>query len=34
MYFGEYPLSFAVCMSQPDIFRLLLAKKANLNAQV
>uniref|UniRef100_A0A0N4YPQ0 ANK_REP_REGION domain-containing protein n=1 Tax=Nippostrongylus brasiliensis TaxID=27835 RepID=A0A0N4YPQ0_NIPBR len=23
MYFGEYPLSFAVCMNQPDLFRLL-----------
>ncbi|CAJ0590296.1 unnamed protein product [Cylicocyclus nassatus] len=33
MYFGEYPLSFAVCMNQPDMFRLLMAKKANLNAQ-
>ncbi|KAK5977516.1 Transient receptor potential cation channel subfamily V member 5 [Trichostrongylus colubriformis] len=33
MYFGEYPLSFAVCMNQPDLFRLLVAKKANLNAQ-
>ncbi|KAK6036231.1 ankyrin repeat protein, partial [Cooperia oncophora] len=33
MYFGEYPLSFAVSMNQPDLFRLLVAKKANLNAQ-
>ncbi|VDM51810.1 unnamed protein product [Angiostrongylus costaricensis] len=33
MYFGEYPLSFAVCMNHPDLFRLLLAKKANLHAQ-
>uniref|UniRef100_A0A1I7XP25 ANK_REP_REGION domain-containing protein n=1 Tax=Heterorhabditis bacteriophora TaxID=37862 RepID=A0A1I7XP25_HETBA len=33
MYFGEYPLSFAVCMNQPDMFRLLMTKKANLNAQ-
>ncbi|KJH48557.1 ankyrin repeat protein [Dictyocaulus viviparus] len=33
MYFGEYPLSFAVCMDHPDLFRLLMAKKANLNAQ-
>ncbi|KAK6756156.1 hypothetical protein RB195_014506 [Necator americanus] len=33
MYFGEYPLSFAVCMNQPDLFRLLIARKANLNAQ-
>ncbi|VDO26010.1 unnamed protein product [Heligmosomoides polygyrus] len=33
MYFGEYPLSFAVCMNQPDLFRLLVAQKANLNAQ-
>ncbi|PAV57531.1 hypothetical protein WR25_04828 [Diploscapter pachys] len=33
MYFGEYPLSFAVCMEQPDMFRLLVAFKVNLNAQ-
>uniref|UniRef100_A0A1I7U767 ANK_REP_REGION domain-containing protein n=1 Tax=Caenorhabditis tropicalis TaxID=1561998 RepID=A0A1I7U767_9PELO len=33
MYFGEYPLSFAVCMGHHDLFRMLLAKKANLNAQ-
>lgn len=33
MYFGEYPLSFAACMDQPDCYRLLLAKKANPNAQ-
>ena len=33
MYFGEYPLSFAVCMEQPDMFRLLIAFKVNLNAQ-
>ncbi|CAI4222149.1 unnamed protein product [Auanema sp. JU1783] len=33
MYFGEYPLSFAACMNQPDCYRLLLAKKANPNAQ-
>ncbi|KAK6021089.1 ankyrin repeat protein, partial [Ostertagia ostertagi] len=33
MYFGEYPLSFAVCMNQPDLVRLLVAMKANLNAQ-
>ncbi|ULT89463.1 hypothetical protein L5515_007978 [Caenorhabditis briggsae] len=33
MYFGEYPLSFAVCTGHHDLFRMLLAKKANLNAQ-
>ncbi|CAD6199037.1 unnamed protein product [Caenorhabditis auriculariae] len=33
MYFGEYPLSFAVCMNHMDMFRMLMAKKANLNAQ-
>nr|ACI49250.1 hypothetical protein Csp3_JD06.016 [Caenorhabditis angaria] len=33
MYFGEYPLSFAACLNQPDSFRLLLAFKANANAQ-
>ncbi|CAI2354992.1 unnamed protein product [Caenorhabditis sp. 36 PRJEB53466] len=33
MYFGEYPLSFAVCTGHLDLFRMLLAKKANLNAQ-
>lgn len=31
MYFGEYPLSFAACISQMDCFRLLVAKKADLN---
>ncbi|VDK82946.1 unnamed protein product [Litomosoides sigmodontis] len=31
MYFGEYPLSFATCISQMDCFRLLVAKKADLN---
>ncbi|CAJ0581972.1 unnamed protein product, partial [Mesorhabditis spiculigera] len=33
MYFGEYPIHFAVCMNQPECYRLLLAKKANPNAQ-
>lgn len=33
MYFGEYPLSFAVCLNQVECFRLLLAFKANPNAQ-
>uniref|UniRef100_A0A8R1I9L7 ANK_REP_REGION domain-containing protein n=1 Tax=Caenorhabditis japonica TaxID=281687 RepID=A0A8R1I9L7_CAEJA len=33
MYFGEYPLSFAICTGQVDLLRMLLAKKANLNAQ-
>lgn len=31
MYFGEYPLSFAACINQMDCFRLLVAKKADLN---
>ncbi|KAL3984588.1 Ankyrin repeats (3 copies) family protein [Acanthocheilonema viteae] len=31
MYFGEYPLSFAACINQIDCFRLLVAKKADLN---
>uniref|UniRef100_A0A0R3RSQ5 ANK_REP_REGION domain-containing protein n=1 Tax=Elaeophora elaphi TaxID=1147741 RepID=A0A0R3RSQ5_9BILA len=31
MYFGEYPLSFAACINQTDCFRLLVAKKADLN---
>ncbi|CAB3409151.1 unnamed protein product [Caenorhabditis bovis] len=33
MYLGEYPLSFAACLDQPDLFRLLIAFKANVNAQ-
>uniref|UniRef100_A0A8R1ESZ6 ANK_REP_REGION domain-containing protein n=2 Tax=Caenorhabditis japonica TaxID=281687 RepID=A0A8R1ESZ6_CAEJA len=33
MYLGEYPLSFAACLNQPETFRLLLAFKANPNAQ-
>ncbi|VDM62966.1 unnamed protein product [Angiostrongylus costaricensis] len=33
MYFGEYPLSFAACMNHPDCYRLLIAFKANPNAQ-
>ncbi|CAO4374691.1 unnamed protein product [Caenorhabditis nigoni] len=33
MYLGEYPLSFAACLNQPEMFRLLLAFKANPNAQ-
>ncbi|KIH62823.1 ankyrin repeat protein [Ancylostoma duodenale] len=33
MYFGEYPLSFAACMNHPDVYRLLIAFKANPNAQ-
>uniref|UniRef100_A0A1I7XJ16 ANK_REP_REGION domain-containing protein n=1 Tax=Heterorhabditis bacteriophora TaxID=37862 RepID=A0A1I7XJ16_HETBA len=33
MYFGEYPLSFAACMNHPDCYRLLIAHKANPNAQ-
>ncbi|XGW34986.1 hypothetical protein V3C99_018769 [Haemonchus contortus] len=33
MYFGEYPLSFAACMNHPDCYRLLIAYKANPNAQ-
>ncbi|OZC12227.1 hypothetical protein X798_00748 [Onchocerca flexuosa] len=31
MYFGEYPLSYAACINQTDCFRLLVAKKADLN---
>ncbi|CAJ0916571.1 unnamed protein product, partial [Mesorhabditis belari] len=33
MYFGEFPLSFAACMNDEDCFRLLIAYKANPNAQ-
>ncbi|GMT35954.1 hypothetical protein PFISCL1PPCAC_27251, partial [Pristionchus fissidentatus] len=33
MYFGEYPLSFAACMSHPDCMRLVHAYRANVNAQ-
>ncbi|KHJ96336.1 ankyrin repeat protein [Oesophagostomum dentatum] len=33
MYFGEYPLSFAACMNHHDCYRLLIAFKANPNAQ-
>ncbi|PIO60745.1 ankyrin repeat protein, partial [Teladorsagia circumcincta] len=33
MYFGEYPLSFAACMNHQDCYRLLIAYKANPNAQ-
>ena len=30
-YYGELPLSFAVCTNQPDMVRLLLAKGADLD---
>ncbi|VDD85581.1 unnamed protein product [Enterobius vermicularis] len=33
MYFGEYPLSFAVCINQVDCYRLLISKKADPNAK-
>uniref|UniRef100_A0A0N5AF80 ANK_REP_REGION domain-containing protein n=1 Tax=Syphacia muris TaxID=451379 RepID=A0A0N5AF80_9BILA len=33
MYFGEYPLSFAVCINQIDCYRLLISKKADPNAK-
>ncbi|KAI6189084.1 Transient receptor potential cation channel subfamily V member 6 [Aphelenchoides besseyi] len=33
MYFGEYPLAFAACTNQEDCYRILLAKKADPNAQ-
>ncbi|GMR44981.1 hypothetical protein PMAYCL1PPCAC_15176, partial [Pristionchus mayeri] len=33
MYFGEYPLSFAACMNDPDSFRILVSYRANINAQ-
>ena len=29
VYWGEYPLSFAVCLELEDCYRLLLAKKAD-----
>ncbi|VDK48157.1 unnamed protein product [Anisakis simplex] len=31
MYFGEYPLSYAICANQMDSFRLLIAKGADPN---
>ncbi|PAV90267.1 hypothetical protein WR25_14273 [Diploscapter pachys] len=33
MYFGEYPLSFASCLNQRELYRLLLNFKANPNLQ-
>uniref|UniRef100_A0A914XM03 Uncharacterized protein n=1 Tax=Plectus sambesii TaxID=2011161 RepID=A0A914XM03_9BILA len=33
MYWGEYPLSFAACLSQEECFRLLVAKGASPNWQ-
>lgn len=33
MYWGEYPLSFAACLNQHEIFRLLVAKGANPNVR-
>eukprot|EP00873_Tetraselmis_striata_P004274 jgi/Tetstr1/424538/TSEL_015066.t1 len=32
-YYGEYPLSFAVCMETPDIIQLLIDKGAEVDAQ-
>lgn len=32
-YWGEYPLSFAACLGQEDCFRILRAKKADINAK-
>eukprot|EP00873_Tetraselmis_striata_P004270 jgi/Tetstr1/424534/TSEL_015062.t1 len=32
-YYGEYPLSFAVCMETPDIIKLLIEKGADVDAQ-
>lgn len=32
-YWGEYPLSFAVCLGLSDCYKLLLAKGANPNKQ-
>uniref|UniRef100_A0A1I7Z815 ANK_REP_REGION domain-containing protein n=1 Tax=Steinernema glaseri TaxID=37863 RepID=A0A1I7Z815_9BILA len=33
LYWGEYPLSFAACLSQADCFRMLVAYGANPNNQ-
>ncbi|KAK0396408.1 hypothetical protein QR680_001707 [Steinernema hermaphroditum] len=33
LYWGEYPLSFAACLSQADCFRMLVAYGANPNDQ-
>ncbi|XP_067141643.1 transient receptor potential cation channel subfamily V member 6 [Centruroides vittatus] len=33
VYWGEYPLSFAACLSQEECYRLLLAKGADPNRQ-
>uniref|UniRef100_A0A8R1E840 ANK_REP_REGION domain-containing protein n=1 Tax=Caenorhabditis japonica TaxID=281687 RepID=A0A8R1E840_CAEJA len=32
IYWGEYPLSFAACLSQPECFRMLVAHGADVNA--
>ncbi|CAI4222328.1 unnamed protein product [Auanema sp. JU1783] len=32
LYWGEYPLSFAACLSQMECFRMIIAKGADLNA--
>lgn len=32
-YWGEYPLSFAICLGLADCYKLLLAKRANPNKQ-
>lgn len=33
VYWGEYPMSFAACLSQEDCFRLVLARGADPNLQ-
>ncbi|GMS95405.1 hypothetical protein PENTCL1PPCAC_17580, partial [Pristionchus entomophagus] len=33
LYWGEFPLSFAACLSQVECFRMLAAQGAHLNAQ-
>lgn len=33
LYFGEYPLSFAACLSQGECFRMLIAHGADPNWQ-
>ncbi|KAL7635753.1 UNVERIFIED_CONTAM: hypothetical protein RMT77_013570 [Armadillidium vulgare] len=33
VYWGEYPLSFAACLSQEECYRLILAKGANPDNQ-
>ncbi len=33
VYWGEYPLAFAACLSQEECYRLVLAKGADPNGQ-